>query len=309
MTQHLHEKTVTVPVELFSAINDYFSIQALAKKCELPENDLRELIEKRLVTAIPVGESWWISLESLKAYMDLKKQEADLEEYKKVLEQKKADLKREQAQLEHTGTAFHCLTEMTDVAAWWLNQISYTIPDLRRRQIFLDICSGKDPVELANKLSITLGHLQYLYNQTFTTIRRKAKFLLEYRTIMYELYCEIRRLEIVNRNYEAEVDRLYMEVLERERGEKPRTVITEKAIRILSISLENLGFRHISIGTLKLNNIHTIEDLLRTIKSDGFKAITTYRNVGKKAVYDLKKRLKEMNVIDENEQSDLYKYL
>lgn len=309
MPQYSQEKTVTVPAELFAVIKDYVSIQTLATTFGIQENNLLELIKKQLVTAIPLGVSWLISIKSLETYIELHKQEVDLDRFQETLDQRKKALEQQQGQLTYAEIGMHCLTEMNDLAAWWLNQISYTIPDLRRRQIFLDVCSGKKGADLAQKYSITLGHLQFLYNQTFTTLRRKAKFLLNYRKTMYDLYCRIRRLEIRNRTYENEINRLYAEILEREKNEKPPTDLSENAIKILSTSLESLGFKNISIRTLKIHRINTIEDLLRLIKKEGFRAITSYRNVGEKAVTDLKKRLREMKVIDENEQSDLFRHL
>lgn len=209
MTEHSQEKTVAVPAKLFAVIQDYVPIQTLATTFGIQENDLLDLIKKQLVTAIPLGTIWLISIKSVEAYMELHKQEADLDRYQATLDQRKEALEQQQAQLTYTEIGMHCLTEMNDLAAWWLNQISYTIPDLRKRQIFLDVCSGKKGADLARKYSITLGHLQFLYNQTFTTLRRKAKFLLDYRKTMYDLYCRIRRLEIKNRTFENEINRLY----------------------------------------------------------------------------------------------------
>lgn len=199
-------------------------------------------------------------------------------------------------------------------------EMGMLIPDEEKRDVFMEIMSGKDISEVAKKYKISFDRASQLYESAIRIINRNQGFLKNYRAKLANVEWEVRKLQIQNRNQKEHINTLHA-VFEKTRFmykldkhialEETEEDIPWVTVRLLSLNLlTDLNLETRITNCLKALGIITVEDLLRYIKRrGGMRCLSTSRNFGEKSCKTLILELEKIGVMSPDGNSQLFKYI
>lgn len=282
----------------------FIPLSIAARKYGTSEQNVLNLTKNGKITTVPIGNTYVIDENSLLRYFEKNKKISD---YDKRLD----ELLREREELiigqENELLLLYSFQDLNSFIPLILSEFSLLIKDKTKRNIFIQVSNTRNLNLVARKNRISVDKVRYYYKFAIKIIYQKLGFLKDFRETMAGLKFKIRELEIINQTKENEINRLLSILPSIERTEPE--AITPEIVKLLSTPLCSLNFERRALNCFHWYDLHTVEDLLRLTKNNGFKTFIYYRSFGKKSLALLKAILIENNIIDADEDSYLYKFV
>lgn len=312
----------TVPPVLFSKINEYVTLSAIARNCQLSEEVLLEQIRLKKLPALQMGASWLVRMDQFEQFLELYRQEKALDEYMAAIEAKQKRVEKAIAALRQQKESLKAVADKevvfepeaglaiqkTGIYAWILKELSVLIPNERKREVFIDISLGKKVQYLAVVWDVTENTIRADYKDAVEILKHKFGFLKHYRKLMSELYYELRTQELTIRKFQKEINTVLELLALKHIGCQPDLKKKPVAvINMLSASLERLNLEGVTLLGFHRKDIYTLEDLLWHISSHGVDSILEFDRTGKGTLQQLKYKLMELGIINKDGEILLFK--
>lgn len=198
-----------------------------------------------------------------------------------------------------------------------INEIALLIPDNLKRCIFMDVNLKMSLSDVAKKYDLPYNKACYLFECALKCVNNNLGFIVGYQDTINELELKVKKLMIEKRNLQSKIE-ILSDSLEHLRfhdltmlqGFENTNQVPLDYVKILSMRIiEDFNFETRVINCLQALGIVTIEDLLRLIKTNGFNKLLNTRNFGKKSLKELKSKLIELGIMDDDESSYLFSYI
>lgn len=200
-----------------------------------------------------------------------------------------------------------------------INELAMLIPNEEGRAVFVEVLSGEDLSEVAERREISFNKARHLYESALKIIDRNKGFLRNYRTKLANVELEARKLQIQDKNLREHINTLHAVLDDSRYVYKTNRRIMEQAeenipwvtVRLLSLNLlTDVNLETRVANCLKKLGLVTVEDLLRYIKrGGGLKCLAKYRNFGTRSCEMLILELEKIGVMDSDGNSKLLKYI
>lgn len=210
--------------------------------------------------------------------------------------------------------------KMLPVIHFIFKQMASLVSNDQKRKIFLEVSHGASCSEVAHRNNMNWSDASNLYDSAFKEIKRKTLRLSDYRHELAQKELEIKRLKEENfalkhkaKLQETPID--YEDVMEFDNEEDRlvdlETLRVRKLLDTLSMSCYdsrlNLSFRVTNI--FRCVDLDTVEDVLKSIKADGFDKLLKFHRFGKKSLKEVKDRFRALGIIDEQDRCKLFDYV
>ncbi len=293
----------------------WITLNEASREFSIPKHEILRLIEKREITASKNENLWLVSKDDLASYLDTSEDIPD-----KACDIRDFVLPDSLVTVDLSDLKFimKSYLQMTALFRMIIHEMAMLIPDPKKRDVFVDISSGKSFKEVAEKYDLPNIKARYLYSASLKIIEKKADFLQHYREEKATLINYNRKLEIERKNLLRSNTEL-SEKLEKLSGptidliEKPElamSFIPVEVVKVLSQKIEETF--HFSKRTTNCFNsagIITLEDLLRFTKENGFEKLLNIRNFGISCLNEVTARLIAKKIITRKQKCQYYKYL
>lgn len=280
------------------------------------EETIRKLVEEQGVTLFKLHDIEFVDEVKLTRLfgMDLALGEYDRYKAEQVRIRKK-EIDELLLQLDDLAYLYKSVKRISPILRFIMKETASLLPEGLRRNIFIDVATGLKITDVAQKYKLHLAKACHLYESAVRHIQKNQGFIMEYHEALTEKELENKALSLENRNLKSEIQRLkgilgelnYEEIAAKGYLDQtiPFTVIQTLFMRMD----KDFDLDTRTVNCLMLAYIRTVEDLLRFIKQNGFKALLNIRSMGNKSVNNLEEALIRHNIIDKNGQSDLFQYL
>lgn len=277
------------------------------------EEDILRWVKQNKVTSSKIGNTWLIDEASFCRVLRLKMKLSQYDEYlAKEVQIREDEISDILLQLDDLVYLFRSIKKISPLLRILIREMASLITNELKRNVFVDVTSGMHISKVAKKYELTLEKACSIYDAALVCVTKKMGFICEYRNTIAIKELNIRRLEVENRNQKKEIDRLTNIVGQSiyEDTYFPEFFIPASAIKLLSLNLTyDLDLDIRIINCLRTLDIDTVEDLLRFVKEHGLNKLLAYRNFGRESLNNLKAKLIQSGVMDENENSYLFDYL
>lgn len=201
------------------------------------------------------------------------------------------------------------LKELTPPIRIILRMFADMIVDEEKREFFFLIALGGGMKRYASKHNRKYSEVKKEFIDLTLEITHNTKFLKSYWKEHILLNAKVRRYERILRKpmsgkSVAEIDLAGMEDLS-----LPDMKKLERALSLLDTPIVNLGLPMRAQRMVIKGGMETLKDLLRFIRKKGVTGLGCFRELGPGTANNVRARLRELNILDKDENSYLYPYL
>lgn len=280
------------------------------------ERNILNWAKQHKITTSRIGGTLMIDETGLSRFIELNAQISYYNEYlEEIVRIKKEELTNIILQIDDLIYLFKSRNKLAPLLRVLIDEMALLIPNEKKRNIFIDVSSNMNLPEVSVKYSLTYDQLCYQYDSALKIIIKKSGFLTGFRDKMAEQQTHLRRLEILNKNQNNEIERLYNLLNDTHYDEivdmrESYQFIPYPVIKVLSMRFDtDFKLETRTLNSLRGLEIRTVEDMLRYIKGYGLKRLMSARRFGVSSMNNLKEELVKAGIIDENENSVFFKYL
>lgn len=280
------------------------------------ERNIRNWAKKHQITTSKIGGTWMVDEESLAKIIQLNTQLSNFDDYlEKEVRLRQIEVSNIISKLDDFIFTTKSTNKLSPIFIFIVHEVASLINNPLEKDIFIEITFNKRLLDVAKKNNISVDKVCALYEATLKKINKKTGFLSKYRTTLAEKEMSIRKLEFEVNRLNRLIENLPARPKESKKDtknheEKERIPIPEEYLVLLTQNIESgFDFDTRVKNCLKDAGIRTLEDLLHFGKNAGFNRLLCIKGFGNTSLKLLRKRLKELEIIDENGNSHLYKYL
>lgn len=188
------------------------------------------------------------------------------------------------------------LKELTPIIRILIEELSLLIRSDERREFFRFIALEGSLKEYAVNNHKSQREAQDLFQGLVLEIRKQAKFIRDYKEVNIFLKARLKSYEIQESKKGTD-------------NAAEKVTLTENIVALLNTSICELGFTMRVQRALAPTDIDTLRDLLLIIRARGFRILSVLKGIGKISQMEIENRLRELNILDDQGNCDLYKYL
>lgn len=273
----------------------WIGMQEAADRYQVASEHISQWCEKGEVTYSKIDGYLMIDEESLWACLE---RNLCLSLSEKELQQRMEKVVKEN---EEKAFVLQSLVEITPLLHMVINELAQTIPNTVRRRLFLYMTLKGSLKDYSQEYGVRLHDIKREYERLMREINARVGFLMTGKQELADAQAKLRL-------YEEKFGKDILKDFEEER----KTVLSEKdeeAMKLLNTSVYDLGFPNALSIALYREGMHTLRDIMRLVYKFGSSKIISLRAVGNYYSQVIIDKLKEMKVLDENDNSYLYPYL
>lgn len=204
---------------------------------------------------------------------------------------------------EHQDKTFilQSLTELTPLMRMIIRELADTIPNPTRRRMFLYMTLEGNLKEFAKDNCLGWNDMSAEYRRLIREINARAGFLMRYKDRLAVLQARLRL-------YEEEFGKDAVKEIKTKR-QIIQSEEEKKAMELLDTGVYDVGFGDTLAKVLANGGLFTLRDIIKFIYRFGSNKMLKMRGMGRAYQASVVNRLCKIKVLDEEDNSYLYKYL
>lgn len=276
----------------------WIGIEEAAEKYQLTVKRINSLCNRKYITCTRIGNYTMVDENSLIENIEQYKQFSLTR--KELLAQREKIIETDKEEL----FILQSMKELTPISRLVIKELAEMIHNDERRRIFLYIALHGNLLEYAEMSCQDFFRLRREFPALVREVKTKSGFLKNYKT-------ENTRLKAKLRLYEMKFGKEVLNNVIKEQTETDllRAEKEKKDRALLETSLYDLELDGRAARAMKQAGMDTLQDLLKYTYKFGIAGLNKISNFGPTTERKVTARLREMNILDNELDSYLYKYL
>lgn len=201
------------------------------------------------------------------------------------------------------------LKELTPAIRTILKMLADMIANKEEREFFLLVVLGGDMQKYASIHDRKYNEVKKKFEKLVWQVEHNSKFLESYWKEHTLLKAKVRQYEQILRQPMSgkSVPKINIEAVESLSLSDMKK--HERALSLLDASVFSLGLPTRALQAMMDEGMRTLRDLLLFIRKNGVHGLCCFSQLGPVTAYNVGARLRELNILDKDENSYLYPYL